>query len=340
MSNKENSSTGRYKKLFPLTLISVFIILLLTTSGAILMASSSIIKVLAENNAFLIPSIIGVSIAIGSIVAITKYLGPKDDVDNYNVKGNGKLIDLFRRVALFVFTVFFSSISISIKDDDDEKMGGGIRKKNADHSILSDEEKREITYSIQKGVEERLILEANKELVNKIKTNSIEDYFYMVNKRLKDESINQSKRGALNLGIGAVIAFIGVVFLFYSVIYNPIQGDMVKILFNFLPKLSLVILVEVFAYFFLRLYKNSLDEIKYFQNEMTNIESKYLAIKILENSASPDLFSSVVDNLMKTERNFILQKGQSTAYLERERYEREQNMKLISILEGVSLKNK
>jgi len=49
---------------------------------------------------------------------------------------------------------------------------------------------------------------------------------------------------------------------------------------HFLPRVSLVILVEVFAYFFLRLYKESLDDIKYFQTEITRVEMKTLALTV------------------------------------------------------------
>ncbi|EKN6333463.1 hypothetical protein DVP95_11705 [Yersinia enterocolitica] len=203
-------------------------------------------------------------------------------------------------------------------------------------------EKEEIISAIQNGIEKRLISEASEDFIKRIekaeKSNSLNTYFLMINKRLKDEVIDQSKRGALNLSIGIVTAFIGIVFLIYSVIKIPTQGDVVYISLNFIPRLSIVFLIEIFAYFFLKLYKSSLDEIKYFQNEITNIESKYLAIKILNDNSSPDVFLSVVGNLMNTERNYILQKGQSTVPLEREKYEREQNMKLIGILEKFSLK--
>jgi hypothetical protein len=55
------------------------------------------------------------------------------------------------------------------------------------------------------------------------------------------------------------------------------------LLTEFSPRLSLVIVVELFAYFFLGLYKSNLQEIKYFQRhstrrwqlEMTILGSKY-----------------------------------------------------------------
>lgn len=42
----------------------------------------------------------------------------------------------------------------------------------------------------------------------------------------------------------------------------------------------MVIFVEIFAYFFLSLYKSSLNEIKFHQNELTKLEMKYIALSM------------------------------------------------------------
>ncbi|WP_315983120.1 hypothetical protein [Aliamphritea spongicola] len=75
-----------------------------------------------------------------------------------------------------------------------------------------------------------------------------------------------------------------------------------------LPRILLVIFLEIFAYFFLRLYKDGLSEIKYFQNELTNLESKLIALEtsyLTKNLAS---INKSVESLLKTERNFVLEK--------------------------------
>ncbi|MGZ2749622.1 hypothetical protein [Burkholderia stagnalis] len=91
---------------------------------------------------------------------------------------------------------------------------------------------------------------------------------------------------------------------------------------RFLPRLSFALLIELFAYFFLKLYKSSLSEIKYFQNEITNIEAKSLALRVALSSDSPAVTGKVLGSLMATERNCILEKGQSTVDLERAKIER------------------
>ena len=42
----------------------------------------------------------------------------------------------------------------------------------------------------------------------------------------------------------------------------------------------MAIFIEVFSFFFLKLYKSGLADILYYQNELTNLESKFLALEL------------------------------------------------------------
>ncbi|HBC9985018.1 TPA: hypothetical protein KFR99_004826, partial [Escherichia coli] len=99
--------------------------------------------------------------------------------------------------------------------------------------------------------------------------------------------------------------------------------------------LSFVIVVELFAYFFLKLYKNGFDEVKYFQNELTNIDSKVLAIKFLKGIRNEDLMGEVIKNLMATERNFVLEKGQTTVSLEKEKISMDGDKNIVEALKEI-----
>ncbi|OOF01018.1 hypothetical protein BZG80_15725, partial [Salinivibrio sp. MA440] len=86
---------------------------------------------------------------------------------------------------------------------------------------------------------------------------------------------------------------------------------------------SLVVLIEIFAYFFLKLYKSSLSEIKYFQNEMTNSEAKLAALKCSLMTNDSEATSNVIKVLSETERNAIIEKGQTTAEIEKSKVEQQ-----------------
>ena len=122
-----------------------------------------------------------------------------------------------------------------------------------------------------------------------ILTKAIELRFEQLVGRLSNETQALKKRSNLNLVIGIGTGFIGLIalgFITFTITTSVAtsQSDLkdvgAMILTSYLPKLSLVMLIELFAYFFLKLYKSDLSEIKYFQNELTNVEMRYAAVRL------------------------------------------------------------
>ncbi len=113
------------------------------------------------------------------------------------------------------------------------------------------------------------------------------------------------------------------------------SNEVISFLIHFIPRLTFVLLIELFAYFFLKLYKSSLSEIKYFQNEITNIEAKHLALRAAFLAGSVTLSNKVISSFVDTERNHILEKGQTTVDLERSRIDREQWTDVAKTLSSV-----
>jgi len=142
--------------------------------------------------------------------------------------------------------------------------------------------------------------------------------------RLKAEIAQLSRRGNVNLVLGVLTTTGAVAVLTFVALGNaPASQPVGGILVHYIPRLALAIFVEVFSFFFLRLYRDTLSEIKYFQNELTNVEARIIALAfsfITEDSTSR---SSAVDILLRTERNFVLKVGDTTVDLERAKLERE-----------------
>jgi hypothetical protein len=185
---------------------------------------------------------------------------------------------------------------------------------------------------------EEIVQRLNDSLPQTILIEAVERRYQQSVKRLTGEIEALGNRGNVNLVIGILIAFIGLGMLGYILFTSTIsvsttQGSsqMAEAISAalwrdglwYLPKLSFVLAVELFAYFFLRLYKVNLTEIKYFQNELTNLEGKYVALRFAIASDDNSLKSKVVEELCKTERNFILKKDESTVYSEQFRVENE-----------------
>jgi hypothetical protein len=165
------------------------------------------------------------------------------------------------------------------------------------------------------------------------KGSRIAQHFGRMSDRLGSEVEAQARRGNVNLMLGILMTAIGLAILGWSVYYAP-GGKLEDLLAYFAPRLTLGILIQVFSYFFLRLYKQSLSEIKYFQNEITNIESQQLAILLAQSSSDTALPTRIVEALMKTERNFLMNKDQTTIELERERIEQSKVSELLQAVKA------
>lgn len=168
--------------------------------------------------------------------------------------------------------------------------------------------------------------------LSRVREETLDDRFQQTRRRLAQEIQDLAKRGNLNLILGILTTIAGLSVLAYTVFKAPTSMEAPALLSHFVPRVSLAILIEVFAYFFLRLYKQSLVEIKYFQNELTNVESKHLALEVAMRVDDPTLRAKLAEVLSRTERNFILEKGQTTVDLERERISQRVYSRLASVV--------
>lgn len=235
------------------------------------------------------------------------------------------------------------SVSISTSDLEEVQselnaLKGQISNRESLSEAISSEHREELVSLLKDDILKESKSEASAEVLKalegKIKSTNqlkeVEAVFSRTLERLYAEISALSRRGNLNLSLGILTTIIGLSILGYFVIeVDSIPEDKMAFIAYFLPRLSLVILIEVFAYFFLKLYKSSLSEIKYFQNEMTNSEAKLAAIKCSIMTSDSAATSSVIQTLATTERNAVLDKGQTTAEIEKARIE-QQNIATIS----------
>ncbi len=115
------------------------------------------------------------------------------------------------------------------------------------------------------------------------------------------------RRGNVNLIIGIISAIFGICILGYFIKYGSLpHGDNLtnmQIMFILFPRISLIAILEICAIFFINLYKKSLIEEKYYQNELTNLETKFLALELAFHTEKDDLIDKAIENLLTTERN-------------------------------------
>ncbi|MFV5340877.1 hypothetical protein [Acinetobacter baumannii] len=174
---------------------------------------------------------------------------------------------------------------------------------------------------------------------NKIKMEVIVENFEYKTKRIESRVQGEigrlSRSGIINVSLGMLLSIGGILYLGIFVVNTQMFDSLEKMFVNTFPKAIFVLLIEVFAYFFLKLYKQNLDDIKYYQNELTNIESKNLAVQIAKQSNNHKLITLCIEKLLGTERNFILEKDQSTIEIEKERINSNNTNNTLQVLKDI-----
>lgn len=210
-----------------------------------------------------------------------------------------------------------------------------------------------VRHSGPEAIKEIFELEARRykvELTNGLGLERLTSFSRSSVDRLKREISDLRLRSNINLLIGMLITA-GGLWLLWSTVTMLDTSDLLKVLASegnesnvkffknlilpVIPRVLLVVFVEVFAYFFLRLYRNGLSEIKYFQNELTNIEAKLTAAEFAFVTKNDEALKFAIECLSKTERNFVLEKGQTTVELERAKSDTQLSKDIVKAIPGL-----
>lgn len=204
-------------------------------------------------------------------------------------------------------------------EDRIEIIESGFRKAVSEHRVeiqnaLSDELSRIETDKLYVRLKSELEKRNEyRELVNSL------DY---MTDNLKSYEESNRRQLTQNLAIGAIgaVGALGVAskLVFDSELQLATTIDLMK---HYLPWLSLIVVIQVMSFFFLRLYRDSIKTERYLRNEITNIASKRAAIFLAHSTGNAALIKSVTTDLSNVERNRFLEKGQTTVELESSKIE-------------------
>jgi hypothetical protein len=241
------------------------------------------------------------------------------------------------------------SDKISRLESELQKISSRLEAQQKSSEVISIDDRQELVKTIKSRIEseaadkiyEEIKLKVTEIVTSDDRNKMISARFSETLGRLQGEVTSLSRRGNLNLALGIITTVIGLSILGYFVVQNTHQTiEPIGFMMGFLPRLSLVILIEVFAYFFLKLYKASLAEIKYFQNEMTNIEAKQASLMVAMSVSDDKTCAAVIKTLSATERNHILEKGQTTVELEKAKVDKEEITNIIKAFSDFVKKQK
>lgn len=179
------------------------------------------------------------------------------------------------------------------------------RKKPDEHEF--EEEYEELKQELEelkelKSKEREFFSELGLEKTSKI-------IFVQIKERLTNEISYLKKKTNVNLSVGVFLAALGIGVFVYVITRDISNKTWIEFASNTIPKISLLVFFELFAYFFLNMYKTSQEEIKYYQAELTSIEIIFTGIIYSSKLSSYD---NIIESLIKTERNTYSNNNEQT----------------------------
>lgn len=168
--------------------------------------------------------------------------------------------------------------------------------------------------------------------------------FEEIQDRLRNECSRLNKQAIINLFLCFFISFMLMSFITYTSIFtNDILSTSTFQIFlvKYLPRIiAIVSLLTMFLYF-TRLYKTNILDVKYYQNELTNIEIKLASLKTALIYGEKDIINKITIDLSLIERNGLFSKDQTNSDIERIKIENEINKDYLNkVLELLSISKK
>lgn len=162
-----------------------------------------------------------------------------------------------------------------------------------------------------------------------------EVYMRMKNSRARlKKSVEHLKIHAnVNLVLAnLVIAY--TLFLLFILVKDVLNID--KIIYTTLmARISVLVFSQFTVYLFIKMYRSNLTEMRFVENEITNIEQRFIALHVACVTNDSVLLKKSVGAFLQTERNFVLKKGESTLFIEREKLDKVQPHDFLERVEKV-----
>ncbi|MDA9526365.1 hypothetical protein XI06_39985 [Bradyrhizobium sp. CCBAU 11434] len=163
--------------------------------------------------------------------------------------------------------------------------------------------------------------------------------------RLESHVVSLRNASIVNLFAGMCVAVVGIAVLYTVFIDIEKFGALTEkkidpfdfLIFSLLPRISATLFIQIFAYFFLLMYRSNLADVRYFQNEMSNLDLFGTGVSMALNEDVSPIQKSVISSLLKMERNRVMNKNQKVITpLE----DAEAHLKLVATLNQLTTKLK
>jgi hypothetical protein len=99
--------------------------------------------------------------------------------------------------------------------------------------------------------------------------------------RLEREIASQSLKGQLNLAIGVTATIFAIGVISWMALADKLpSNNWFDLVNHYVPRLSLAILIEVFAFFFLRMYRTTLEDARKYNDDLSRLTLQWVAVEV------------------------------------------------------------
>lgn len=207
-------------------------------------------------------------------------------------------------------------------------------QKNIESAIQDVLNRNPEVLNVERTISEKIVSNLEVSLINKLNdrfeqnikkefiVNTISSELIPLTRNIEKYIDRIQRNSIVNLFIGIAGTIAAITILAFAILSNREFSDFTIFIIHFLPRFTFVIFIQLFAFFFLNLYKSNLEDAKYFQNELTNLTAKSSSIK-LSYLLNQDKMGEIIKDLSTIERNFKLLKDESTIGLEKAKLDSE-----------------
>jgi len=155
----------------------------------------------------------------------------------------------------------------------------------------------------------------------------------VLNRRSKIVANESLRRANIHLFIGILIGALGVVFFISFSSKAELSeinwNSLIFYLISILPRIAILIFIEITAGFFLKQYRTAMEEYRYFEEIQRQREYALTAYVLRRDHPKNDLLVDLSKSLMEAKPVGVLDKDETTAILETQKHSKNEYENLM-----------
>ncbi|WP_152552415.1 hypothetical protein [Pantoea ananatis] len=146
-------------------------------------------------------------------------------------------------------------------------------------------------------------------------------------------------KGSVYLLFGVLFSIGGLLFFYLQIHSVKLDGNLTNALLTMAPNFGVLLFLEFISFFFLKQYRASMDDFKYYEAVKRSREETLAIIKLLS-IKNPDVdYLPILDKLNFSSEVGKLESGQTTELIEARKYDKNEMDVLAKVVEAISKKN-